>query len=190
MNGATCSDHLNKFSCRCKAGFEGDTCDIDIIECHSSPCANEGTCLQGTNVYACGCQPRYYGSNCETGVPASEVKRVDIQLSLKSEQFTETLKDPNSEAHKQLKKRVIAALEIILDTKVKGGYKIVDVTFSEGSVVVKYVLEVMKDNKMEAEAVVSDGIQHDGGKFGGFKVDPDSVKAEGTRTTQCSLSLP
>ena len=28
MNGATCSDHLNKFSCRCKTGFEGSTCDI------------------------------------------------------------------------------------------------------------------------------------------------------------------
>jgi len=39
----------------------------------------------------------------------------------------------------------------------------------------------MKDNQMEAEAVVSDGIQHNGGMFGGFKVDPDSVNAKGTR---------
>ena len=59
--------------------------------------------------------------------------------------------------------------------------------FSEGSVVVKYVLEMKKDNTVEAETVVSDDIQNNGGKFAGFKVDPDSVKVQGT---QCSLSLP
>ena len=46
-------------------------------------------------------------------VPASKVKRVNIQLSLKSETFTETLKDPNSEAHKQMKKTVIAAVSAL-----------------------------------------------------------------------------
>ena len=35
---------------------------------------------------------------------------MNIQLSLKSEKFTETLKDPNSEAHKQLRKKAIDAV--------------------------------------------------------------------------------
>ena len=51
---------------------------------------------------------------------------------------------------------------------------------SAGSVVVKYVLEMMKDTKVESETVVSDEIRHNGGNFAGFKVDPDSVKAQGT----------
>ena len=38
----------------------------------------------------------------------------------------------------------------------------------------------MKDKKVEAGTVVSDEIQHNGNKFGGFKVDPDSVNSQGT----------
>ncbi|KAK2163996.1 hypothetical protein NP493_1438g00007 [Ridgeia piscesae] len=165
-------------------GFEGSTCNIDTIECHSNPCANGGSCIQDEKSYECKCEPRFYGSNCETVVPASDVKRVNIQLSLKSEQFSETLTDPKSEAHKQLKKTVVAALKRVLDKKLKGGYRIVDVTFSEGSVVVKYVLEMKKDNTVEAETVVSDEIQNNGGKFAGFKVDPDSVKVQEKTTVR------
>ncbi|KAI0221351.1 hypothetical protein LSAT2_027290 [Lamellibrachia satsuma] len=63
-------------------------------------------------------------------IPASDIKRVNIQLSLQGETFSKTLEDKSSEAHKILKKKVTVALETILDAKLgHGEYKIVDVSF-------------------------------------------------------------
>ena len=32
------------YTCSCVAGYTGTDCSVDINECDSSPCQNEGTC--------------------------------------------------------------------------------------------------------------------------------------------------
>jgi len=38
---------------------------LDINECSSSPCVNDGTCLNQVNAYQCVCTPSWTGVNCE-----------------------------------------------------------------------------------------------------------------------------
>ena len=40
---------------------------LDIDECESRPCMNNGTCIDGLNNYTCECVAGYTGPNCETG---------------------------------------------------------------------------------------------------------------------------
>ena len=37
------------------AGYEGSQCQIDINECLSNPCQNNGYCTDTVNGYQCGC---------------------------------------------------------------------------------------------------------------------------------------
>ncbi|XP_070175573.1 delta-like protein D [Littorina saxatilis] len=41
---------------------------VDINECASSPCQNEGSCVDQVNAYTCICQDGYTGTHCETDV--------------------------------------------------------------------------------------------------------------------------
>ena len=45
--------------------FLGKNCQINIDECFSQPCQNDGTCIRGTNGYFCNCTQNYRGNNCE-----------------------------------------------------------------------------------------------------------------------------
>ena len=47
-------------------------------------------------------------------IPASDIKRVNIQLSLQGETFSKTLEDKSSEAHKILKKKVTVAVRVVI----------------------------------------------------------------------------
>jgi len=51
--------------CVCFEGFEGRYCDVDIDECSSSPCLNNGTCVDGRNMFSCECTFLYEGRICE-----------------------------------------------------------------------------------------------------------------------------
>ncbi|XP_065070644.1 fibropellin-1-like isoform X2 [Rhopilema esculentum] len=66
QNGGTCSNDINKYTCTCKAGFEGTNCQTDINECASSPCQNGGTCVDGVNQYSCTCAAGYEETLCQT----------------------------------------------------------------------------------------------------------------------------
>ncbi|CAF0765780.1 unnamed protein product [Didymodactylos carnosus] len=54
------------FACQCDAGFRGPTCNEEINECLSSPCANNGTCRDLENGFVCTCLPDFNGTLCNT----------------------------------------------------------------------------------------------------------------------------
>jgi hypothetical protein len=44
----------------------GNTCNVAVDPCSSSPCQNAGTCMQvGTTGYRCACAEGFRGSSCE-----------------------------------------------------------------------------------------------------------------------------
>ncbi|KAH3785149.1 hypothetical protein DPMN_163234 [Dreissena polymorpha] len=67
-NGATCTNLLNQFSCRCTPGYTGPTCASDINECASNPCRNGATCNDLVNQFTCRCAPGYTGPTCASDV--------------------------------------------------------------------------------------------------------------------------
>ena len=38
---------------------------LDIDECRSAPCLNEGKCIDRVNSYSCQCKRGFAGTNCE-----------------------------------------------------------------------------------------------------------------------------
>ena len=40
---------------------------VDIDECESSPCKNNGSCVDGIGSYTCVCSQGYTGEECEIG---------------------------------------------------------------------------------------------------------------------------
>lgn len=45
QNGATCTNTgQGSYTCTCKPGFTGASCEIEVNECSDSPCRNGGSC--------------------------------------------------------------------------------------------------------------------------------------------------
>ena len=40
---------------------------VDVDECSSFPCQNDGNCTDDVDSYTCECQPGFWGVDCETG---------------------------------------------------------------------------------------------------------------------------
>lgn len=64
LNGATCKDLFNKFSCVCDLGWEGEQCETDSDECASQPCVH-GSCKDYLAGFECRCHPGYSGIICD-----------------------------------------------------------------------------------------------------------------------------
>jgi hypothetical protein len=66
-NGGLCVDSEKTFDyeCKCLPGFSGKNCEVEINECDSSPCQNEGKCIDRINGYECACKTGYNGENCQ-----------------------------------------------------------------------------------------------------------------------------
>ena len=69
MNGATCVDGVNNFTCSCPPGYSGRHCEINIDDCAPQPCLNGGGCVDGVNLYICNCtNTGFTGDNCEQDI--------------------------------------------------------------------------------------------------------------------------
>ena len=42
-----------------------NTCILDVNECATNPCQNNGTCVDGFNEYNCNCVAGFTGTDCE-----------------------------------------------------------------------------------------------------------------------------
>jgi hypothetical protein len=40
-------------------------CDVNINDCASAPCENDGQCEDGINDFRCTCEPGYTGKRCQ-----------------------------------------------------------------------------------------------------------------------------
>ena len=47
MNGGSCEDGINSYSCECKEGFSGARCEINVDDCDGVICQNGGACQDG-----------------------------------------------------------------------------------------------------------------------------------------------
>uniref|UniRef100_A0A8C6TAT4 Protein crumbs homolog 2 n=1 Tax=Neogobius melanostomus TaxID=47308 RepID=A0A8C6TAT4_9GOBI len=56
------------FICRCRPGFTGENCSVNVDECESSPCLNGGSCEDLINSYQCVCPEGFTGVHCEVDV--------------------------------------------------------------------------------------------------------------------------
>ncbi|CAF0807264.1 unnamed protein product [Adineta ricciae] len=63
-HGTCIPDKSNSFTCECDPGFTGPTCDQELDECASQPCANNGTCKDLENGFLCDCLPEWNGTLC------------------------------------------------------------------------------------------------------------------------------
>ncbi|XP_072174323.1 cubilin-like [Diadema setosum] len=69
MNGGTCIDLYNKYSCLCTPAWQGTRCEQDVNECSTivgtvNDCQNGGSCVNQQGSYSCDCTPDYYGALC------------------------------------------------------------------------------------------------------------------------------
>ncbi|MCL4141305.1 UNVERIFIED_CONTAM: hypothetical protein GTU68_036035 [Idotea baltica] len=68
LNGGTCNELGNRYSCSCLPRFTGNHCQIDTAPCSSSPCLNGGKCKVVGHNYVCKCPLKLSGKRCEYGV--------------------------------------------------------------------------------------------------------------------------
>ena len=92
FNNGTCIDDIASYKCNCPIGFTGSNCEkskideywfistyqiyfnwilnnsnlIDIDDCKSSPCMNNGVCVDGVNTFSCDCAHGFIGDTCNT----------------------------------------------------------------------------------------------------------------------------
>ena len=61
VNGATCMDIWNSYSCQCVLGFNGTLCENNIDDCVQHACENQAICEDAVNNYTCSCLPGFTG---------------------------------------------------------------------------------------------------------------------------------
>jgi len=64
LNGSTCVDGVNSYTCACAAGWSGTNCEIDINGCAPQPCENGGACVDGLGSFTCTCPDGFAGPTC------------------------------------------------------------------------------------------------------------------------------
>ncbi|KAF7247104.1 hypothetical protein EYD10_06930 [Varanus komodoensis] len=89
LHGGSCLNKPGGYQCVCALGFtgakagvadpprhqfylhtfrQGSQCEVDIDECLSAPCLNNGSCVDDISYYKCHCRSGFTGINCETNI--------------------------------------------------------------------------------------------------------------------------
>ncbi|XP_078347641.1 uncharacterized protein LOC144632787 [Oculina patagonica] len=82
LNDGSCVSNEKKqtYSCVCKKPWTGVKCEVqmDIVDCASQLCKNNGTCTDQVNGYNCSCAPGFNGTQCEreVGMPCTKAYRM------------------------------------------------------------------------------------------------------------------
>ncbi|WAR08535.1 SNED1-like protein [Mya arenaria] len=77
-------DLCNTITDLCDNIINGECSVLDIDDCASQPCLNEGTCLEGVAQFACACVQGYSGSLCQDGVGDKAVQTLTIITAISS----------------------------------------------------------------------------------------------------------
>ncbi|XP_076874141.1 uncharacterized protein LOC143523282 [Brachyhypopomus gauderio] len=86
LDGVACVDGPgSSFTCRCRAGFSGDFCEVDVDECRSGPCHHGGTCSNLVDGYRCHCRAGWTGFHCEEDVNECLPQPCDQGLCVQNE---------------------------------------------------------------------------------------------------------
>ena len=64
LNGATCINTGNSYTCICDTSYTGPVCASTVLYCVSNPCANGGSCLESVAGFTCLCPFGYAGPTC------------------------------------------------------------------------------------------------------------------------------
>lgn len=61
----------------CVPGYMGTYCEIDVDDCESNPCVNDGKCRDMVNGFTCTCQPgkNEVTTSCEVSPPLPVIGR-------------------------------------------------------------------------------------------------------------------
>ena len=68
LNGGTCEDAVNSYSCSCHSEFTGDRCETNIHSCYGEICKNNGTFVVERDSFCCYCLDGFTGDKCETNI--------------------------------------------------------------------------------------------------------------------------
>ncbi|XP_074620014.1 uncharacterized protein LOC141878864 isoform X2 [Acropora palmata] len=172
LNNGTCIDQVNSFKCQCVGGYKGHNCSVKMDECRSSPCVN-GVPLQFTPSSSSTSSPPETVSSIEITTTTRNVVEYSFKIRL-LKNWTDDLKDKNSDAFKDLKN----VLKEELMNKLRKTTNIIDVnvvSFSKGSIVAEFKLIFhMNDEPKDAYGMLK-GVINDG-NLGALRVDPSSLK--------------
>lgn len=64
-HGSSCIGSKFHFSFLSFFANSGDRCELNIDNCASLPCLNNGECIDLVDDYQCNCQTGYIGKNCQ-----------------------------------------------------------------------------------------------------------------------------
>ncbi|XP_031570222.1 protein HEG homolog 1-like [Actinia tenebrosa] len=64
LNKGKCLLHKNRrdYRCRCKKGYSGEKCQLDVNECETKPCDANAACINTKGSYQCTCNSGYHGN--------------------------------------------------------------------------------------------------------------------------------
>ena len=68
---SVCPDTANataNFSCECLPGYTGEDCSVNIDECASNPCGENGNCTDAVNGFICDCEVGFTGETCSMSI--------------------------------------------------------------------------------------------------------------------------